>query len=132
MSTTASDKPHVLLVSLDTDFPFDQIYQASVGKLKALATLHHATNPASALQRLEHQPLQAVLVTDGAIAQHRAVFVKLLDYVRGGGTLVLMGTFSSMTRPNDMNKLFQEAGLPWTYRDCRRINIPHYAARTTV
>ncbi|KAH7131953.1 hypothetical protein B0J11DRAFT_520425 [Dendryphion nanum] len=124
MSAKASDKPHILLVSLAIDSPpFDQIYQRILGKLNTVAALHHATKPESAIQGLADQPPQAVLVTDGGISKHRAVYAKLLDYVRGGGILVLMGNFSSFTRPKDLDRLFQEAGLPWTYGEYQRTTV---------
>jgi hypothetical protein len=123
MSGAAPDEPRILLVSLDTASPFDQLYQGILEKLNTVAALDRATKPESALQGLADQPPQAVLVTDGGIAQHRAVYAKLLDYVRGGGRLVLMGNFSSMTRPKDLDRLFQEAGLPWTHGAYQRTTV---------
>jgi hypothetical protein len=123
MSAAAPDEPHILLVSLDINSPFDQFYQRILGKLNTVATLHRATDPGSALQGLADQPPQAVLVTDGGIAQHHAVYAKLLDYVRGGGRLILMGNFSSFTKPKDLNKLFQGAGLPWTPAEYQRTTV---------
>jgi hypothetical protein len=106
MSAAAPIEPRILLVSLDIGHPFDQLYQRILGKLNTVAALDRATKPESVLQGLADQPPQAVLVTDGGIVQHRTVYTKLLDYVRGGGRLVLMGDFSSLTRPKDMNELF--------------------------
>jgi hypothetical protein len=123
MPAAAPDEPHILLVSLDTDSSFDQLYQRILSKLNTVAALNRATKPESALQVLADQPPQAVLVTDGGIAKHRAVYAKLLDYVRGGGRLVLMGNFSSSTRPKDLDKLFQGAGLPWTHAEYQRTTI---------
>jgi hypothetical protein len=85
-----------------------------LGKLSTVAALKLATKPESALQCLADQPPQAVLVTDGSIMQYHDVTGRLLDYVRGGGILVLMGNFSSLIKPKDLKKFFQEAGLPWT------------------
>lgn len=52
-----------------------------------------------------------------------AVYAKLLDYVRGGGIIILMGNFSSFTTPTDMDKLFREAGLPWTSSVYQRTTV---------
>lgn len=125
MSATAPDKLHVLLVSLNIGSSFDQLYQRILGKLNTVAALDYATTPESALQGLADQPPQAVLVTDGGIAQHRAVYAKLLNYIRGGSILVLIGNFSSLTRPKDLDKLFQEAGLPWTHAEYQRTTVYH-------
>jgi hypothetical protein len=123
MTATALDKPHVLLVSLDINSSFDHLYQGFLRKLNTVAAVDRATNRESVLQGLADQPPQAVLVTDGGISKHRVVYGKLLDYVRGGGILVLMGNFTSFTRPSDMNELFQEAGLPWTYAEYQRTTV---------
>jgi hypothetical protein len=120
MSAAATDQPRILLVSLDINSPFDQLYQPTLVKLNTVAILDRVTKPESALQGLADQPPQAVLVTDGGIAKHHAVYAKLLDYVHGGGRLVLMGNFSSLIKPNDLNKLFIGAGLPWTYAEYQR------------
>jgi hypothetical protein len=81
----------------------------------------------------QQPPPQAVLITDGEITQHPNVYAKALDYVRSGGTLVFMGTFSSCTTPDAKNKLFQKAGLPWecaayyrntVYRTGTNVNMP--------
>jgi hypothetical protein len=123
MSAVAPDKPHILLLSLDINSSFDQLYQLTLGKLNTVAILDRVTKPESALQGLADQPPQTVLVTDGGITKHHAVYAKLLDYVHGGGRLVLMGDFSSTIRPHDLNKLFQGAGLPWTYAKYQRTTV---------
>ncbi|KAJ5029793.1 hypothetical protein J3E73DRAFT_379654 [Bipolaris maydis] len=123
MSAAAPDDPRILLVSLDTASPFDQLYQGLLGKLNTVAALDRATKPESVLQGLADQPPQAVLVTDSGIVQHRAVYAKLLDYVRGGGRLVFMGNFSTMTTTKDIDRLFQEAGLPWTHGAYQRTTV---------
>jgi hypothetical protein len=86
-------------------------------KLNTRAALDYATTPDSVLQTLAVQPPQVVLVTD------RNVRTKLFDYVHRGGILVLMGNFSSLTRPNDMDKFFREAGLPWTKAEYLRTTV---------
>ncbi|KAF1936233.1 hypothetical protein EJ02DRAFT_481654 [Clathrospora elynae] len=123
MSASASGRPHVLLLSLDVNSSFDQLYQRILGKLNTAAILDRATKPESALQGLEDQSPHAVLVTDGSITHYRGVYAGLLDYVRGGGTLVLMGNFSSTIRPKDLDKFFHDAGLPWTHADYMRTMV---------
>ena len=123
MSPTVLSRPHILLLSLDRSSPFEQLYQGFLDKLNTVAVLDHATEPKSALQSLANNSPRAVLVTDSSITQHRNVYTKVLDYVRGGGRLVLMGNFSSSIRPKDQDKFFQEAGLPWTRSDYMRTTV---------
>jgi hypothetical protein len=123
MSTTTPDKPHVLLVSLDPTSLFDQMYQPFLAKLNTFANLDRATNLESAIQALANYPPHAVLVTDGGICQHVNLYATLLKYVRRGGTLVHMGNFNSMTRPSDMNALFEQAGLSWMFAEYRRTTV---------
>jgi hypothetical protein len=37
--------------------------------------------------------------------------------------LVHMGHFNSMTRPSDMNALFEQAGLLWMFEEYRRTTV---------
>jgi hypothetical protein len=85
MAATAPDKPHILLVSLDINFPFDQLYQRLLGKLNNMAAIDQATKPESALQGLANRSPRVVLVTDGGIAKHYAGYAKFLGHVRSGG-----------------------------------------------
>lgn len=123
MSEPALAKPQVLLLSLDLGSPFDQIYQRLLERLNTVAALIHAHEAKIALQSLVNQPPHAVLATDAGIAHHPQVYAALLRYVRNGGTLILMGTFSSLIRPNDLDDLFQRAGLPWTHADYLRTTV---------
>jgi hypothetical protein len=123
MSISAFDKPRVLIISLDANSWFNESYQRTLDKLNTRAALDYATTPDSVLQTLAVQPPQVVLVTDGSVAQHRNVRTKLFDYVHRGGILVLMGNFSSLTRPSDMDKFFREAGLPWTKAEYLRTTV---------
>ncbi|OAK96087.1 hypothetical protein IQ06DRAFT_48811 [Phaeosphaeriaceae sp. SRC1lsM3a] len=123
MSISASDKPCVLILSLGTNSSFNEFYQSILEKLNTRAAIDYATSPDSVLQTLAVQPPQVVLVTDGSVTQHRNVCTKLLDYVHGGGILVLMGDFSSSIRPDDLDKFFQEAGLPWTKAEYLRTTV---------
>lgn len=111
MSISAFDKPRVLILSLGTNSSFNQFYQSTLGKLNTRAAIDYATSPDSVLQTLAVQRPQAVLVTDGSVTQHRNVYAKLLDYVHGGGILVLMGDFSSSIRPDDLDKKVVYHGL---------------------
>lgn len=123
MSTSASVKPYILLLSLDDSLPFDQMYERLLEKLSAVATLAHANKPDSALRSLADQPPHAVLVTDPSITHHGDVHAAVFDYVRAGGTVILMGNLSSLVRPKDLDSLFQRIGLPWTYADYVRTTV---------
>lgn len=48
---------------------------------------------------------------------------KLLGYVHGGDILVLWGDFSSSIRPDDLDKFFREADLPWTKAEYLRTTV---------
>lgn len=67
MSISASDKPRVLILSLDADSSFNEFYQSVLGKLNTRAAIDYATSPDSVLQALAVQPPQVVLVTDGSV-----------------------------------------------------------------
>ncbi|PVH95724.1 hypothetical protein DM02DRAFT_617714 [Periconia macrospinosa] len=116
--------PRVLLVSLDPSSWFERMAEDLLDKLETAATLEQAADPDSAIEAVTEQPLpHAVLVTDGNIIKHRGVYAKLLDYVRGGGTLVFMGCFPGEINPEDLNDLLREAGLPWEMEGYYRVTV---------
>jgi hypothetical protein len=94
IAATAPDKPHILLVSLDINFPFDQLYQRLLGKLNNIAAIDQAKwflSPTVASQSI-------MLVMRNFLA----TFAVVVD------RLVLIGNFSSTTRPKHQDNLLQE------------------------
>ncbi|KAL2156580.1 hypothetical protein VTH82DRAFT_1325 [Thermothelomyces myriococcoides] len=109
-------RPRVVLLSLDLKDWFDEMYMPHLNKLMANARVQRVKTAKSAIELLSDEcPPQAVLVTDSALAEDDKgkVYDALLAYVRQGGTAVFMGHFPSFIRPDNMQKLFARAGLPW-------------------
>ncbi|KAI0390460.1 hypothetical protein F5Y17DRAFT_444593 [Xylariaceae sp. FL0594] len=61
------------------------------------------------------EPPRAVLITDETITEKANVPIrdKVLEYIRKGGTAVVMGQFGSMVTPERIFHFFSSAGLPW-------------------
>ena len=123
MSATASKKAHVLIVSLEDFPPFVEMYKPLLDELNTMATVERATESESVIKGLAGQLPHAVLVSDAGISQHPAVYLKLLAYIHNGGTLVFMGNFSSMIRPDEFAELVQAAGLFWRFGDYHRTTV---------
>ena len=120
MSDSVPSKPRVVVLSPDVNSSFTLCNYRFLGKLEAVATVEHIKYLESIGQILSGQHPQAILVTDGAITRYHDVISLLLDYVRGGGILILMGNFSSTIRPSELQKFFRDVGQPWATADYMR------------
>lgn len=120
-----SPKPTILLLQLDQNSSFEPLYGSFITKLQSLATLNKARQKSQVLQSLASNDEKpgAILVTDPEIVQHKNLITKLMEYVRSGGTLVLMGNFSTFIRPSDQNALFRTMGLPWKREEYLRTTV---------
>ncbi|AEO58165.1 hypothetical protein MYCTH_2305342 [Thermothelomyces thermophilus ATCC 42464] len=110
------EQPRVLLLSLNLESWFDEMYKPHLDKLTARARVHRVKTATAAIRSLSGGPApHAVLVTDSALAKdaHGQVYDALLAYVRQGGTAVFMAHFPSFIIPGDMQGFFARAGLPW-------------------
>ncbi|KAK7421593.1 hypothetical protein QQX98_002060 [Neonectria punicea] len=111
-------RPWVLLISLSYREYFDELQATLLSALHAKANVQCVKVSALALTELSRQPApSAVLITDEGPAirdrEHTMVWDAVLEYIRQGGTTVIMGHFSSFVLPFDMREFFGKAGLPW-------------------
>lgn len=113
---TEETKPRLILISLNFQPYFDDIYGSILAQLRSKANLYHAKEADSAIRLLSDEPTPlVVLITDEALSINRNVGVwnAVLQYVRHGGTSVVMGNFPSFVRPNSIKPFFTKAGLQW-------------------
>lgn len=117
-------KPKVLLVSLDLQPFFDEQYAQLINDLSTKADIQRVKGSGSALSRISGEsPPAAILITDAALSNEKSkapVWDAVLNYVRQGGTAVVMGHFSSFAQPLKIGPFFQKAGLPWESGDYHR------------
>ena len=109
-TTTSPTSSHsVLLISLDKQPLFDDMYSQVLAKLRSKADVTEVTHIASAMQHLlvVHQ-YAAVIVTDPGLMDKGFIAVqeKLVDYARAGGTVIFGFHCSSFVRPNDLARFF--------------------------
>jgi hypothetical protein len=125
MAATTSVKPQILLISLDLQPWFDDMYSSLIDQLHDKATIQRARKGHAAIRRLSEDPPKAVLVTDAAITTKRYanIWDALLTYVRDGGIAVCMGLFSSSVPPLKIKPFFEKAGLPWEAGSYHRTTV---------
>ncbi len=119
-------KNRVLLVSLEFQPYFDQMYNALLDQLASKSRLQRAKSATSAIRLLSQNPAPtAVLVTDQALTEpeNASVWEAALQYIRQGGTLVAMGHFPAFTPPPDLKPFFAKAGLPWEVAEYHRTTL---------
>src|SRR4051812_17623032 len=92
-------KPRILILSLNHQDWFDDMYKSLLAKLDSKATIQPAKTAGPALRKLSEQPPPlAVLVSDEALAteEYTHVWDAVLQYVREGGTARHHGPLSSL------------------------------------
>ncbi|KAG0330497.1 hypothetical protein BGZ99_003068 [Dissophora globulifera] len=112
----SSETARVVAISLNNQPWFAEMYAPLLTALKSKAEFQQAENSASAIQFLSQLPKpSAVLITDEALTvrKNSAVWDAVLEYVRGGGTAIVMGLFSSSVQPDSIKPFFSRAGLRW-------------------
>ncbi|KAF9919923.1 hypothetical protein FBU30_010368 [Linnemannia zychae] len=122
----SSGKARVLAISLHNQPWFDEMYAPLLTALRSNAEFQRAEQSASAIRFLsQHPEPSAVLITDEALTlrQNSAVWKAVLEYVRRGGTAIVMGLFPSFVKPNKMKPFFSQAGLHWEVASYHRTTL---------
>jgi hypothetical protein len=106
-----------LLLSLEKESWIDEQLGPLLAELKALAYMGEITEAEDA-SRMFGAPGRpdTILVTDAALTSREFFDQRdmAIDYVRnGGGTLILMGVFSSFARFPDIKEMFEAFKMPW-------------------
>ncbi|KAF5534996.1 triacylglycerol lipase [Fusarium napiforme] len=116
MENTAK-KPWILAISLSHKPFLDEIFEPLVAEIRPKADFLRAEDGEQAERLLSREPTPAaVLITDEGLTedQNNHVWLAVLRYVRGGGTAVVMGSFSSFVLPLNIEPFFAQAGLGWS------------------
>jgi hypothetical protein len=93
---------------------FNGIYGSLISQIISKPTMERATKPEVAFSKLNEEPAPSViLVTDGAVTRQQKLCERLIDLLRGGSTVILMGCFSSSVTIGQFNRFFTRLGLPW-------------------
>ncbi|KAK1671759.1 hypothetical protein BDP55DRAFT_635615 [Colletotrichum godetiae] len=125
MSTSLESKPQLVVISLDYQPFFDEMYAGLLSRLLEKASMQRTKKPAAALNRLQQNPPPAaVLITDSALTEaFPDVWNAVIAYVRQGGTAIVMGHFSSFVKPDNIKPFFAKAGLDWARGDYHRTTV---------
>lgn len=124
MASSANPKPKILFISLALLSFFDEQYTHLIDIISNTAAIQRVKTRDSALNRIKGKDTpKAILITDAALANESVnapVWDAVLDYVRRGGTAIVMGHFSSFVQPDNILPFFRKAGLSWKRSDYHR------------
>ncbi len=130
-TTEDSSRPRILLLALDNDPLFYEMYSGLINELNDIATFDAEWKLQSAVTYLPKTKPAAIIVADPAIVSPdpslNALRAKLKTYVNGGGTVVLAGLFSKNMPVDQIDPWFSlDWGLPWQrgpyHRDTMYLN----------
>ncbi|KAM3475807.1 hypothetical protein MY5147_003559 [Beauveria neobassiana] len=116
----------VLAISIENQSRFDEMYAPLLTVIKSKTEFQQTEDATSALRLLSQRPPPStVLITDQALTlpENAAVWTAVLNYVAGGGTVVIMGFFSSFVLPDNIKPFFTRAGLPWARGTYQRTTL---------
>lgn len=92
------------------------MYAPLLTAIRATATFDRAEQPDTAMRMLSDGPEpSAVLITDEALTlrENSHIWDAVLEYVRRGGTAIVMGLFPSFVQPDKIKTFFARASLRW-------------------
>jgi hypothetical protein len=133
-SQNEGSKPLIVILTLDKQDFYDQVYADFNKLLKSHAQVEYATTPDEArafFNRTTNKPAAILSADESLTVSTRLTLVhEAASYVQSGGTLVLMGLFSSSSRPSDIGLLFSKLDLPWASGDYHRTTFALNPAMT--
>lgn len=108
-------RPTILLLSLEFESWFDEMYATLIDKLSAKAAIQRAKKPDAVMRYMQATRLTAILLTDAALSrrENSNVLDKVLEYAKSGGIVVVMGHFSSFVDGDGYDYFFGSLGLGW-------------------
>lgn len=115
-----------MLLALDSQPWFDEMYNRVLNKLSDRAQLVPARSVRTAVNFLENNQPTAIFATDSGLTEREnvAVVQKVKNYVSSGGRAIFGGNFSSFVHTVKMGPFFRtNFGLPWDYGDYTRDDL---------
>ncbi|EWG38491.1 hypothetical protein FVEG_01693 [Fusarium verticillioides 7600] len=109
-------KPWILAISHNHKPYVDGIFEPPMSELRPKADFLRAENAEQTERLLSRHPTSAAtLITDEGLTgdQNTHVWHAVLSYMRGGGTTIVKGSFSSFVLPLNIRSFFAQAGLGW-------------------
>lgn len=108
--------PFILILSLENEDFFASIHKHLLSTMRERIEWKQALTAPDAMTMLASPDLGGVFVTDPGIVRTKNahVLAKLVEFVKGGGSSVVGGLFSTFTNMGDINTFFANAwGLRW-------------------
>ncbi|TVY58731.1 Uncharacterized protein LCER1_G002034 [Lachnellula cervina] len=117
--------PSVLLVSLDKQSFFDDMYAEVLAVLRSKANVVEVTHIASTMEHLSRPQAEyaAVIVTDVGVMAKKMVAVqqKLVEYAIFGGTVIIGFHFPTFAPPKEVEKFFKNQwSFDWKFANYHR------------
>ena len=120
----------VLILSMTHGSLMQDVCADLLDKLRDKADVKIATTPGVAKTLMDrHRDLAGILIADECMAtrlkkNRKEVAQRVVQYARGGGTVVVGGLFSQFVSPSNLNQYFEETwSLPWKYGSYHRTTV---------
>ncbi|KAL8955237.1 MAG: hypothetical protein Q9183_006733 [Haloplaca sp. 2 TL-2023] len=101
---------------------FPNMYKNIISQIDNKYGTTELKDAATVQEMLSSEPPKAILVLDGGLSwpKYTALQVQLARYVQAGGIVIFCCLFSSFVRLPNVNRLWQNFGVPWTKGDYHR------------
>lgn len=115
-SPKKTSRPFMMVLSFDNEGFFTKFQGALPYKLQDKLEVLHGLSNERVVDLITSSDLVGILIMDPAIAhpKNADLLATLVEYTKAGGTIVVGGLFSSLTKSDDVSTFFGAAwGLPW-------------------
>ncbi|KAL2801875.1 hypothetical protein BJX63DRAFT_416391 [Aspergillus granulosus] len=120
----STERPQILLLSLEYRDFLDESYSALFNRLLEVAHIKRAKTTSAALQAIADTTFKAIFITDEGLAnsnkQNREVLAKIKSYTENGGLTIVGLHFPAFMQMDKFKRFFEAFGLPWTNGDYQR------------
>ena len=108
-------RPTILFLSLEHVSWFDELYASLKDKVGSKAAIQHTKKPEAFMRNMQTTGPRAILLTDAAPSrrENKNVLDTVIEYTKSGGTVVVMGHFSSFVNGDGYDYFFGRLGLGW-------------------
>jgi hypothetical protein len=109
--STTSAKPAVLMISLEKRSFFDEMYSVVMTRLRSVATVVEVTNIVTTVPHISkaQEDYTVIIVTDPKTMEKefRVAQIKLVEYAKGGGTVIFGFLVGNFGRFDHLDKFFK-------------------------
>jgi len=128
----------IVILALSNREMFERIYEDQLVALRKRVDIKFAETSGRALEYLGLPDIRGALISDDGIAKssNSPALLKVVEYAKNGGLVLIGGLFSSLSDKTDISRTFKLFDVPWqqgSYTRCEaQLNRDHEVSKLNV